>query len=385
MSFEKALQLLEASLEAKTGKHLTLVEKEILEAAWNNEPYNKIANSLHLSIGHIKDLAYQLWQRLSNLLDRKIVKNNFRNLLLEQIDTHTLTLEEIEESDICQNSNCKGNVLIVDDLIENLKVLTEILIQQGYKIRSVTNAQMALKTIDHNPPDIILLDIKMPEIDGYQVCKALKADPETAEIPIVFLSALDETIDKVKAFQIGGVDYITKPFETEEVIARIQSQLTIQQQKHQLRLEIEQHQQTTEILYQSRALLASVLNSSLDGIAAMQAVRDITTGEIEDFRYLVVNPALAKLFGKKREDLMGKFIEKTLINQLIPKLFNLLVQVVETGEPLEQEFYWDNNIHELCYLIIIKLADGCSITVRQITEIRQHNSEFKQIQQIASK
>jgi PleD family two-component response regulator len=105
----------------------------------------------------------------------------------------------------------------------------------------------------------------MPDIDGYQVCSTLKADQETSDIPVIFLSAIDEIADKVKAFQVGGVDYITKPFHSEEVIARIQTQLTIQQQKHQLRKEIEQHQQTVEILYQSRATLASLLNSSKDG------------------------------------------------------------------------------------------------------------------------
>lgn len=376
MSFEKALQLLEVSLEAKTGKLLTLAEKEILEAAWNDEPYNKVADSLHLSVGYIKDLAYELWQRLSDLLGQKISKNNFRNLILEQINTH-VTFKETQESDGL-NSNCKGNILIVDDVIENLKILTEILTQQGYKVRSVTNGQMALRTISHNPPDVILLDINMPEMDGYQVCKALKADAYSSEIPIIFLSALNEVLDKVKAFQVGGVDYITKPFETEEVIARIQSQITIQQQKHELRLEIERHQQTTEILYQSRALLASVLNSSRDGIAAVQAVRNITTGEIEDFRYLVVNPALTKLVGK-REDFIGKSMQKTQLNEFIPKLFNLLMQVVETGEALEEEFYWNNDIDKLYYLIIMKLGDGCSITVRQSTEIQRHNSKLKQI------
>ena len=141
----------------------------------------------------------------------------------------------------------------------------------------------------------------MPDIDGYQVCSTLKADQETSDIPVIFLSAIDEIADKVKAFQVGGVDYITKPFHSEEVIARIQTQLTIQQQKHQLRKEIEQHQQTVEILYQSRATLASLLNSSKDGIAAMQSVRDLITGEIEDFRYLLVNPIFAKMLGKKRE------------------------------------------------------------------------------------
>lgn len=191
------------------------------------------------------------------------------------------------------------------------------------------------------------------------------------------LAPLEETIDKVKAFQVGGLDYITKPFQPEEVVARIQTQLTIQQNKLQLRKEIKQHQQTAEILYQSRTLLASILDSSRDGIAALQVVRDITTEEIEDFLYLLVNPALAKLLGNKREEFMGKSIQTTLLNQFVPGLLNLLVQVVETGEALEQEFSWSNHdIHKSYYLTAVKLGDGCSINVHQVSKIHGINSMF---------
>ncbi len=365
MTFEEALQLVEVILEAKTGKQLALPEKEILKAAWENETYSSVADSLYLSVGHIKDLAALLWQRISDVVGEKVTKNNFRNLVEEQSVAPTLASGKIEECYQNQYSDSKGNILIVDDLIENLRILTEMLTKQGYKVRSVTNGKMALRTISNNPPDVILLDIKMPEMDGYQVCSTLKADEETLEIPVIFLSALDEIGDKVKAFQVGGVDYITKPFQPEEVIARIQAQITIRNQKQQLREQIERHQQTAEILYQSRALLASVLNNSQDGIVAMQAVRDVTNGEIEDFRCLVVNPAITKLFGKKREDITGKSVQNILFSQIEPKLFDSLVQVVETGEPLEQKLYWENNdVQKWYYLIAVKLGDGCSITVR---------------------
>lgn len=366
MTIEEALEWIESTLEAKTGKQLTPPEKGILKAAWDNETYSAIADSLYMSVGHIKDLASLLWKRLSDLLDEKVTKNNFRRLLLERSTKPTHAPPEIEQSDSYQTEDPKGNILIVDDLIENLRFLTDILTKQGYKVRSVTNGNMALRTVRNNPPDVILLDIKMPDIDGYQVGSTLKADEETSDIPIIFLSALNEVFDKVKAFQVGGVDYITKPFQPEEVIARIQTHLTIHQQKHQLRQEIEQHQQTAEILYQSRALLASLLNSSRDGIAAMQAVRDLITGEIEDFRYLLVNPVFAKLLGKKREDLTSKSGQKKLLNRLTPGLFEKFVQVVETGEPLEQEFCWEMDTGKKWYnLIAVKLGDGFSITVRE--------------------
>lgn len=205
----------------------------------------------------------------------------------------------------------------------------------------------------------------MPDLDGYQVCKILKSQQLTSEIPVIFLSAEDDVVEKVKAFEVGGFDYITKPFHPEELIIRIQNQLTIQQQKHQLRQEIEQNQQTAESLYQSRALLASLLNSSKDGIAAMQAVRDLITGEIEDFRYLLANPIFAKLLGKKREELTSQPVQKKLLNRLIPGLFEKFVQVVETGELLEQEFCCETDTEKKCYdLTIVKLGDGFLITLR---------------------
>ncbi|MDB9509942.1 response regulator [Kamptonema animale CS-326] len=368
---DEALQLIEATLESKTGKQLTPPEKEILKAAWDNETYSNVAESLYLSVGYIKDLAWLLWQCLSDAFEEKITKNNFRRVIETHCTTSTPREEEIAENDTDESSDTKGNILIVDDLIENLRFLTDILIQRGYKVRSITNGKMALRSIRNHPPDVILLDIKMPEMDGYEVCQALKADEITSEIPVIFLSALDEVIDKVKAFKVGGVDYITKPFQSEEVIARIHTQLTIQQQKHQLKEQIEQHQQTAEILYQSRILLANLLNSSQDGIAAVQAVRDTITEEVNDFHCLVVNPVFAKLFGQKREQIMGKSTLKKLFDRLTPPLFDLLLEVVETGEVLEQEFYWKNNNQQIYYyLTAVKFGDGCSITVRDITNIK---------------
>ncbi|MBE9093463.1 response regulator [Tychonema sp. LEGE 07203] len=133
-----------------------------------------------------------------------------------------------------QTADNKGNILIVDDTPENLQVLSATLSERGYKVRGVINGKMAIRAARSGSPDLILLDIKMPEMDGYEVCTQLKADPKTAEIPVIFISALDEVLDKVTAFQVGGVDYITKPFQIEEVLARIEHQLTIQRLKRQL-------------------------------------------------------------------------------------------------------------------------------------------------------
>lgn len=128
----------------------------------------------------------------------------------------------------------RGNILIVDDTPENLHVLSATLLDRGYKVRGVINGKMAIRAAKSGSPDLILLDIKMPEMNGYEVCAKLKADGETAEIPVIFISALDEVLDKVKAFQIGGVDYITKPFQVEEVLARVEHQLTIKRLQKEL-------------------------------------------------------------------------------------------------------------------------------------------------------
>ena len=367
MTFEEAIKWVDSTLKSKTGKKLTVPEKGILKAAWENETYHAVADSLYMSVGHIKDLASLLWKRLSELLQEKVTKSNFRHLLLQRSAISTGSSINIIENDTYETKNPKGNILIVYDLIENLHFLSDILTKQGYKVRGVTNVNVALRTIRTNPPNVILLDIKMSDIDSYQVCSILKAKEETSDIPIIFLSALNEVFDKVKAFQVGGVDYITKPFETEEIIARIQTHINLQQEKHQLRQENKQYQQTVETLYQSRAFLGSVLNSSRDGIIVMQSIRYMVTGEIKDFRYLLVNPVFARILGQRRGELTNNLGHKQFLNQLIPGLFEQLVQVVETGESLEQKFFCAINMERKCYeLIAVKLGDGFSMTVREL-------------------
>lgn len=128
----------------------------------------------------------------------------------------------------------REDILLVDDTPDNLRVLSAMLTNQGYEVRKALNGQRAIASVQSDPPDLVLLDIKMPGMDGYTVCQQLKADPKTCDVPIVFISALDDALDKVKAFAVGGVDYITKPFQEIEVLARIEHQLCIQRLKQQL-------------------------------------------------------------------------------------------------------------------------------------------------------
>ncbi len=144
----------------------------------------------------------------------------------------------------------KGNILIVDDQLDNLRVLSTILTEQGYQVRKALNGQMALMACQTLPPDLILLDINMPDINGYEVCQRLKANTVTSSIPVIFISVLDDVIDKVKGINVGGVDYITKPFQFDEVVARVHSQITIQHLQNKLQL-------TNRKLLEQNALLVS--------------------------------------------------------------------------------------------------------------------------------
>ncbi len=132
-------------------------------------------------------------------------------------------------------SHNKGaDILLVDDTPANLKVLANLLKEQGYKTRAAINGKLALQAIERRKPQLILLDINMPEMDGYETARQLKANPEFADIPIIFISALSETDDKIKAFEAGGVDYITKPFQFAEVSARVSAHLELYKLKSSL-------------------------------------------------------------------------------------------------------------------------------------------------------
>lgn len=121
----------------------------------------------------------------------------------------------------------QADILVVDDVPDNIRLLSTMLVERGYSVRKALSGQMALTAAQIAPPDLILLDINMPEMNGYEVCKRLKESDRTHSIPVIFLSALDDVFDKVKAFQVGGVDFITKPYYFEEVLVRVQTQLII--------------------------------------------------------------------------------------------------------------------------------------------------------------
>jgi diguanylate cyclase (GGDEF)-like protein len=162
----------------------------------------------------------------------------------------------------------KEDILVVDDTPENLRLLSSFLVNEGYNVRKALTGQMALTAMDTVLPDLILLDIMMPAMDGYQVCEKLKSNPKTAEIPVIFLSALNDAFDKVKAFTVGGADYITKPFQFEEVLARVRLQLALrsanlQNQKLNAELEARVEERTYQLQAANRELKREIQERKL--------------------------------------------------------------------------------------------------------------------------
>jgi two-component system sensor histidine kinase/response regulator len=193
------------------------------------------------------------------------------------------------------------DILIVDDTFTNLRILSQILTDQGYKVRKALDGQMALTACKMTLPDLILLDIMMPEMDGYTVCQYLKANEETRNIPIIFISALDEPFDKVKALQLGAVDYITKPFHLEEVLVRVKNQLTINQLHYQL---VEQNVQLQKV---NAALKQFTIVASHDLQSPLQTI--------------IINAELVKV---KHQDI------------LVPDVIDRIDKIINTGLKMKQ-------------------------------------------------
>lgn len=186
-----------------------------------------------------------------------------------------IMLEKTTQTSDVPDISCNATLLIVDDHPDNVRSLALLLSDSGYLVRKATSGEMALETIQIAKPDLVLLDVRMPDMDGYEVCERLKANPSTRDVPVIFLSASNDTDNKIQAFAVGGADYVTKPFQTEEVLARVRHQITILQQQQrllqqqqqlalqncQLRQEIKQREQVEAKLQQANLQLQHLANT----------------------------------------------------------------------------------------------------------------------------
>ena len=194
-------------------------------------------------------------------------------------------------------TNGNASIMIVDDTPANLKLLSIMLEKRGYHVSSLLSGKLAIEAAKNNPPDLILLDINMPEMNGFEVCKVLKEDRNLAEIPVIFISGLSDTKEKLEAFSSGGIDYITKPFQLEEVHARVATHLKL----HRLQLEIEQYNKRLEkvVELQMREIVESQM-ATIFAIAKLSESRDDDTGRHLEKVQLICREVTLKL--KENED-----------------------------------------------------------------------------------
>jgi putative two-component system response regulator len=208
------------------------------------------------------------------------------------------------------SSQLYASILVVDDSPENLHVMTGMLRERGYEARPVPNAKLALQAARNDPPDLVLLDINMPDMNGYDLCQRLKEDPRMAEIPVVFVSANSQAIDKVKAFAIGGVDYLTKPVQLEELEARVGTHLRIRR----LQLQLEAQTRHLEKLVQAQVReISDSQVATIMALAKLSEYRDEETGRHIHRVQRYCRALAERLAG---QDLMGARIDDAFIDNI---------------------------------------------------------------------
>jgi len=227
------------------------------------------------------------------------------------------------------NPASTGDILIVDDTQSDLKLLTDILRKAGYTVRPASDGELALRSVRARLPELILLDIQMPGLDGYEVCRRLKDSEDTRNIPVIFISVKTSTIDKVKAFGLGGSDYINKPFESEEVLARVATHLALrkaQKKVHeknlQLQHEIADRVQAEEVLRKSEKFLQDVFNAIGDGISVLD----------RNLKIIRVNSWMEKMYSREG-GLAGNMCYEVYQNRDTPCPWCPSLKTIETGEP----------------------------------------------------
>ena len=267
----------------------------------------------------------------------------------------------------------KADILVIDDTPENLHLLSSMLTERGYKVRSVTKGTTGLRGALAAPPDLILLDINMPQMNGYEVCQQLKAKEITRDIPVIFISALGDVLDKVKAFDVGGVDFITKPFQVEEVLARIQTHLTLrrlqqQQQAHSIRLqqEIDSRRQAEETF--EKSFLASP--------------SPIAVTTLSDGAFVAVNPSFLRMSGYGQEEVIGQTADALALWRS-PHLYRQAIAQVTTGTPVysqELECQTRQGEHRTVLVSIERISlrgEPCALNIiNDITERKRLENEF---------
>ncbi|MBW4540620.1 MAG: response regulator [Myxacorys chilensis ATA2-1-KO14] len=260
----------------------------------------------------------------------------------------------------------QGVVLIVDDTLTNLEVLFDSLINADFKILVAEDGESAIDTANYALPDLILLDILMPDIDGFETFRRLKANHATADIPVIFMTALSETVDKVKGFALGAVDYITKPFQQEEVLARVQTHLRLRQLTKQLQEQMAREQAIRAEAEAERSRATNILESITDGFFALD----------QEWRFTYLNPQAEPLLQRKREDLLGKNIWDEFPEAIHSPFYQKYHRVATQQISVEfEEFYPPLNVWFAVHAYPAK--NGISVYFQDITTRRMAQEELQ--------
>jgi PAS domain S-box-containing protein len=265
-----------------------------------------------------------------------------------------------------------ADIMVIDDTPENLHLLSSMLTQRNYKVRSAIKGATGLRGAQAAPPDLILLDIRMPEMDGYEVCKLLKASEQTRDIPVIFISASGELIDKVKGFNVGGVDYITKPFQAEEVLARIETHLMLRQLRNQLLAQNRQLQQEIR----ERAAAEEKFTKAFRACPS-----PITLIKLPQQQFIEVNISFVKMSGYQPLEILYRTIFD--LNIIAPKTYEDLLHRLQAEGAVQN---WELDILTrsgevrtvlLSMEQIELMGSPCTLNIfNDITEYKRLENEF---------
>ncbi len=259
------------------------------------------------------------------------------------------------------NNSEKGRLLIVEDNPTNLSLLFQYLNKFGFKVFVATDGITALEQIDLTQPDLILLDIMMPGIDGFEACRRLKANSLTQNIPVIFLTALSDTVDKVQGFQLGAVDYITKPIQPEEVLSRIQTHLTIRNLQRQLQ---EKNQELLQI-NQNLEQLVNAKTKQLINQEKTALIGRLTQGIVHNLK----NPVQTILAYKQIADLKAEPISRETLLNYIHKMADAAQKINQIMDSLLQKHKLDQTVHSTLMNVNQILKD--------LLELLKANTQFE--------
>ena len=263
----------------------------------------------------------------------------------------------VDQTTSGQDRPPSADILIVDDTVANLHLLSGLLKEEGYHVRPVTNGQLALTAAQKKCPDLVLLDINMPEMDGYEVCARLKRDETLRAVPVIFISALSDPLDKVKAFKCGGVDYVTKPFQIEEVRARVDTHLRLARMTDRL------SQQNAALTEKNRRLSElTQLTENLTGLI-IHDLRAPLSGIMGYLELLQIN-SVGQLNDDYREDIDKALAVAMQMNETISALMDV-TRLEKADMPIQKR-----------RCDITELADEAMTSLESIAEYRHLNVDF---------